>query len=187
MTGGWNIDVNKGTLPEKVATGFVEVFADMDGATYEPLIYVGSQVVNGINHAIVAKQTLVTNPPVDAIVLIILNEKPIDPIKSKFSVVSIEPIVKEHGGPGTLGDLEVNVQDITPETRKIFNEALEGLIGATYKPLYLVATQVVHGTNFVFLAQQNLATLDNDEHLVEVVVNVDEEEKARLVSIKTIL
>lgn len=182
--GGWNIDVNKGTLPEKVATGFTEVFNNIVGATYIPLVYVGSQIVNGINHAIVAEQTLITNPPVKNIVLVVLNEKPIDEIKSSFTVVSIEPVIT---GNDLMGGISVETQDITPETRVVFNKAIGNMVGATYKPLYLVATQVVNGMNYFFLAQQNLATLDNDEHLVEVEINVNSEDGISLVSIKTIL
>jgi 6-phosphogluconolactonase/glucosamine-6-phosphate isomerase/deaminase len=129
--GGWNIDVNKGTLPEKVATGFSEVFNNIVGATYIPLVYVGSQVVNGVNHAIVAEQTIITDPHIKNIVLIVLNEKPIDEIKSSFTVVSIEPVITGNdlmGGIGVDGHIAFNepytsltsrtgVRDLTSDTR----------------------------------------------------------------------
>lgn len=183
-TGEWNIDVNKcGSLPEKLATGFAQAFSDIQGASYTPLVYVGSQIVNGINYAIVAEQALITNPPIKNIVLIILNEKPIDEIKSNWTIVSIDPIIS---GSDVYGSVVVDPKEIDNKSRAMFNVALEGIVGATYKPLYLVASQIVHGVNYTYLAQQNLATVDNAEHLVTVTINVSEN-GINLVSISTVL
>lgn len=39
--------------------------------------------------------------------------------------------------------------NLTPEDKKIFQEAMGGLVGVTYTPL-AVSTQVVNGTNYKF-------------------------------------
>ena len=36
--------------------------------------------------------------------------------------------------------------------------AVEGLIGATYKPLLYLGEQIVNGTNYYFIAEQTLMT-----------------------------
>ena len=41
---------------------------------------------------------------------------------------------------------------ITPEAKNVFDQALKGLTGATYKPLAF-ATQVVSGLNYCFLCE----------------------------------
>ena len=46
--GGWNIDEMKGVnLPQKVQSAFTEITSGLVGAEYEPVLYVGSQLVNG--------------------------------------------------------------------------------------------------------------------------------------------
>jgi formate-dependent nitrite reductase membrane component NrfD len=94
LTGGWRIlDIKACDLPEKVASGFSEVFAGMVGATYIPVVYCATQVVAGINHMILCKQTLATKDTSEAIVKVILHEQlPVD--GGKFSLLNIENIVK---------------------------------------------------------------------------------------------
>lgn len=93
MIGAWQIlHVEGCKLPEKVATGFCEATEGLVGASYIPALYCATQVVAGINHMIICKQTLVTNPPKEAIVKLVLHEAlPSD--GGKFTVLSIEEIV----------------------------------------------------------------------------------------------
>lgn len=89
MLGGWNFDDFKGVnLPQKVASGFAAVFGGFTGADYQPIVYLGSQVVNGTNYLIIAKQTLVTKIPEEHIVKIVINEAP----DGTFSLVSISGV-----------------------------------------------------------------------------------------------
>lgn len=67
ISGGWKIDVkvNKtldGMTGEQMAL-FETAFRNLLGAHYTPLLYVGSQVVAGINHIYIAQCRLVTPPP----------------------------------------------------------------------------------------------------------------------------
>ena len=73
--GGWNLEEVKGTaLPQKVQTDFTAVTSDMVGADYEPIAYLGSQVVNGTNYRILALQKM-TRPDIEKrIVKMIIHE-----------------------------------------------------------------------------------------------------------------
>lgn len=72
--GGWNIDEMKGcNLPQKAQSAFVAVTSDLEGADYQPVLYVGSQVVNGVNYCILAKQTIITANPEYRLVKVIVN------------------------------------------------------------------------------------------------------------------
>ena len=72
--GGWNIDEMKGVnLPQKVQSAFTAVTGGLVGADYEPVLYVGSQVVNGTNYCILAKQTIITATPEVRLVKMIIN------------------------------------------------------------------------------------------------------------------
>ena len=60
MIGSWNVDVTVGKLPQKVATAVGKLNESIVGTEYTPIAYLGSQVVNGINHAVLAEQVIVT-------------------------------------------------------------------------------------------------------------------------------
>lgn len=93
MVGAWNFDGLKAcNLPEKVASGFSQVFEKLIGADYTPVLYCGTQVVHGVNHMIICKSKVVHPDAVTRLVKVILNEIPEDEIKSKWSIVSIEEI-----------------------------------------------------------------------------------------------
>ena len=72
--GGWNIDEMKGVnLPQKAQSAFTAVTGGLVGAEYQPVLYVGSQVVNGTNYCILAKQTIITATPEVRLVKMIIN------------------------------------------------------------------------------------------------------------------
>ena len=73
--GEWNIDDMKGcNLPQKAQSAFTAVTGGMVGADYQPVLYVGSQLVNGTNYCIFALQTLVTAKPERRLVKMIIHE-----------------------------------------------------------------------------------------------------------------
>lgn len=93
MVGAWNFDVLKPcNLPEKVASGFSQVFGKLKGVDYIPVLYCGTQVVHGVNHMIICKSRIVYPDAVTRLVKVILNEIPEDEINSSWSIVSIEEI-----------------------------------------------------------------------------------------------
>ena len=68
----------------------------------------------------------------------------------------VEPIKEDE--PIVDGFVDAEDKTITDELKDIFNKALDGLTGAKYEPVELVATQVVAGTNFKFLANGTKTT-----------------------------
>ena len=74
VLGGWNIDEMKSVnLPQKAQSAFTAVTGGLVGAEYMPVLYVGSQLVNGTNYCILALQTLVTQNPEKRLVKMIVN------------------------------------------------------------------------------------------------------------------
>ena len=76
MLGGIQLEEFKGMdkMPQKAASAWVAVEGGIVGAGYKPLLYVGSQVVKGINHWFIAEQTLILAKPERHIVKIAVNE-----------------------------------------------------------------------------------------------------------------
>lgn len=63
--------------------------------------------------------------------------------------------------------------------------ALEGLVGASYKPLLCVGKAVVHGTNYFFIAEQTLVTNPPVRRVVKLVVN-ELDGKYKLVGVENV-
>lgn len=74
MTGTINLEnFAEIKLPQKAASAW-SVVENLVGATYKPILYVGSQLVNGTNFWFIAEQTLVTANPTRRLVKLAINE-----------------------------------------------------------------------------------------------------------------
>lgn len=67
-------DMKECALPQQVATGLGKATEGMVGATYLLVLYVGQQIVHGINHAIICKVTQSDQDRPESLVMVILNE-----------------------------------------------------------------------------------------------------------------
>lgn len=94
-SGGWTLVPMEGCkLPEQVATGFSQVTESLVGADYTPVLYAGTQVVHGLNHMLICKQTLAAQGAPEHLVTMVLNQNcDGGDIVGKWSVVTIEQIV----------------------------------------------------------------------------------------------
>ena len=75
---------------------------------------------------------------------------------------------------------------LTSGQKKIFNKAVKGLTGVTYKPVALIAKQVVEGTNYVFLCQGTTATKKPVRGWYVLSANKNLKKKVSLLSVKKI-
>ena len=174
--GSWEVNVVVGAMPQKVATAFGEIFANLYGAEYTPIAYLGKQVVNGVNHAILAEQRIITGHDVKNIVMIVLNEKP-----EGFSLVSITPEVEGSTG---VGAVEVDVKtDIPADAKAAFEASMVGFVGCNVEPFVLLATQVTKGTDYIFAAESEVVAPDATKRVVLVTSNI----MTRSVQFETIL
>lgn len=93
MVGAWDFSTLKAcNLPEKVATGFSEVFSHLYGADYTPVLYCGSQLVHGINHMIICKMKICYPDAIEKLAKVVINEVPKTELESQWSIVTIENI-----------------------------------------------------------------------------------------------
>ena len=163
-TGSWDIAVQIGKLPQKVATAFDSL--NIVGAEYKLIAYIGSQIVNGTNHAVLAKQTILNGKDTENIVVMIFNEKPND---MNAVLVSIERVL-ESGEP--FGGIHVDVTtELNDEVMDIWIDAFEGFVGSTVTPYALLGTQVTTGTEYIFAATLVTTALEPEEHAMIVTIN----------------
>lgn len=77
------------SMPDEVTAGFSDVMGSLVGANYIPVLYVGKQVVSGVNHMIICRQTLAIPGEPEHLVNVVINRAS---GTNKWSVVSIERI-----------------------------------------------------------------------------------------------
>ena len=163
LLGGWKVGVVVDGMPEKVATAFAKL-NELVGAEYTPIAYLGSQLVNGVNHAVLAEQLLITGKDVKNVVLVIFNEKGMD-----CTLVSIERVIDGSDGMGgTVVDVKT---DIPAEALVEFEKCFKGFVGSTVKPFALLATQVVSGIDYKFAAEVTPVVPDAETKVAVVTVN----------------
>ena len=78
------------SMPQKAATAWSGGFEGLVGASYKPLLFIGTQQVKGTNYLFIAEQTITAYPIVRRIVTVTINE-----YDDKYTVVpeSIKVIV----------------------------------------------------------------------------------------------
>ena len=167
MLGSWKINVDVNGMPQKVATAVGKLSEQLIGAEYTPIAYLGSQNVNGTNHAVLAEQLIVTGKDTKNVVVLIFNEKPNE---MECSLVNIERVVESSGG--ALGGIAVDVKtDIPEDARDSFTKCFEGFVGSKVEPFALLGTQVVKGTNYIFAAQVTSVTAEPEVKASILIVN----------------
>lgn len=61
------------SMPNEFASAW-HIMEGLVGATYKPLLCLGSQLVNGKNFFFIAEQTIVTNPAIRRVVKVVINK-----------------------------------------------------------------------------------------------------------------
>ena len=111
-----------------------------------------------------------------------IEEQPVS--KEDYPIAEVKQDDQEIAIVG--GYEEVDDGTITDELKDIFNKALEGLLGASYTPVKLIATQVVSGSNYKFLAEGTKTTNPITKGTYYVYVNKDLQGNISLLDIETI-
>lgn len=75
-------------MPQDVATAWYGGVKDLVGAEYQPLLYLGNQVVKGTNYFFIAEETLITHPPIKRVVKVVINE-----FQGASEIISVEEIL----------------------------------------------------------------------------------------------
>lgn len=147
--GGWVFQVSLDAMPEKIATAFGELNEHLIGARYRPIAYLGSQVVNGTNYAVLAEQIISDLADTKNIVLIVFN---VAPGALKATLVYIKPVLD--GFSQGCGGVKINDEfKVTDEAQKAFDDVTEQFVGSKVEIFAFLATQVTKGINYFYAAE----------------------------------
>ena len=155
--GGWKIAPSATKMPQKVASVFDKVEKVL-GCTYKVIAYLGSQEVNGTNHALLAEQTVVTGEDVKNAVIMVFNEKP-----DSLDIAWIDTIPVVEGG-GKFGGTEIDMTTEIPEdAKKAFDAAIDGVVGSKFEAVAYVGQKITKGIDYKFIITGQPVTANPDE------------------------
>lgn len=153
LAGGWS-RAETPAVTEEVRALLEKAQAGATGESYIPVAYLGSQVVAGLNHAILCRVTMAAPDAKETYAVVTVYED----LKGEAEITRVRDFGKETNiREGLMGGwTQAESPLVTEALRAIFEKALEGLAGTAYEPLALVSSQVVAGMNYCFLCEAQL-------------------------------
>lgn len=169
--GGWNVygDNEETEMPEEAKEAFDKAMEGMTGAKYQPIAYLGNQLVAGMNYRYLCTTTLVTQQPVTKLTVVTVY-KDLEGNASVTNTVEIDPAAMfddqqavEFDPADIVGGwnaAEAQGCGLADNAQEAFDKATEALMGVGYEPLAVLSTQVVAGTNYTILAKATTVTAE---------------------------
>ena len=163
--GTWEVNISVDRYPQKIASALSKLNDQLVGAEYKPIAYLGSQVVNGVNHAVLAEQTVLSGKDIKNVVILIFNVKPNDIVAT---LVNIERVV-ESGDK--CGGILVDVSTDIPDDAMNALNSVFCFVGFSIKPFAYLGSQVVKGINYIFAAETTNVAPDAKPRVSLIIAN----------------
>ena len=188
-TGSWKVPENT-AVTEDHKTIFNNMTSKLDGFFFEPVAFLGSQVVAGTNYCFLCKPAFKSNGGLKSLELVYIH---VD-LKGEASLLAEDRLVlpgtenagKEAPVPGGWSYAEST--EITDKIKQVMEKATETLTGETYEPVAYIGSQVVSGTNHAILckASPSVKELNGESRFTIVFVYENLEGKCEITGTKDI-
>lgn len=194
----WKIDTTAKTLniPKEAREAFTKAVENYDGVELNPIALLGTQVVSGTNYMYLCTSTPVTQNPKTSYAIVVVYKD----LKGKSEITSVEDFdytkytnVKfddseeeaEVTGGWTVYD-KTSEQELSEKVQKVFDDSMNNLAGATFKPIALLGTQVVAGTNYAVIALETTTTKKPKSYIAVLTIYEDLNDKSQVTSVATL-
>ena len=159
------------------------------GVRRELMLYLGSQVVHGVNHACIARSEVVIpdTKPYYELIIINVNEE------GKTCIVRMETILESSKYP--MGCIICSREDEAPiriinsieanNLLKLFEKGIHNVLGFDYRAELYLGHQIVQGCNYYYIAEA--ANLENKTKSIKLVVMNLFIDQVKVIEIKDIL
>lgn len=194
IAGGWTVSSEPAapSIPEEAKEAFDKAVAELAGVGYEPIAYLGSQVVAGVNYGFLCRATVVSPDAEPSLCTL----KVYCDLEGNATIQDIKDIaISDYTASG---DVSFNPADLAggwalpedPEPAALpedvqtaFDTALEGFAGVGYQPLAYLGSQVVAGANYAILCNATSVTAEPQSALAVVTIYADLEGGAQITSV----
>ena len=144
---------------------------------YEPIAYLGSQIVAGTNYRILCRDLYASPDGLETYVIVIVFED----LDGHAMIADVLECGAEAGRAGQTGGWqEPETPEMTDNADEALQKAAEAVSETTYDSVALVATQVVAGTNYCILCKIAPASPENTSGYAMVYVYEDLQENATI-------
>lgn len=187
--GDWNIDPKQvNNIDENIKTIFNDASKTLLGVKRELMLYLGNQVLNGVNYAFICRSEITYPSALPYYEIIICNVSD----KNEISIVKIDKIIESSqnsaGGISCTSsdEAKINISNSKEanDLIKIFEEAVKDNQDFKYTNQLYVANQVVKGINYYFIAE---AVSNNGESSIKLLTINNFIESNELINVKDIL
>jgi len=176
-SGGWVLNED---LPQINDAIFDSATRELIGASYSPICILGSQVVSGENIQYLCYASPISNETSISLKVITIynnlnNESEVSSI-ADFNVKDYLDDEGENTPEGLMGGWSENVEVanlLSESDNEIFNIATTKILGVEYKPIALIASQVVAGRNLAILSIGTTQTEQPQSHLYVLKIYAD--------------
>ena len=176
MAGGWS-RAESPVVTDEMKEKLGKALDGMDGASYIPVAYLGSQIVAGTNYALLCRVAPVVPDAVETYAIVYLNET----LEGEVSIMEIVESEKTTDISDMAGGWFQSESPVVPdEVRASLEKALDGMVGATYQPIARLSSQVVQGTNYCILCEVTPVVPDAESSYALVYLYVDLDGNAEL-------
>ena len=151
--GGWTAAEDT-ALTDDQRSLFEKALEGLAGVGYEPVAYLGSQVVAGLNHCFLCKATVVY-PGTEPTYKLVYIYEDLDGNASLTDVVDLLGDGSEAlpGGWSIAEDAAMS-----EDVQAAFDKAMESLLGVDYEPVAVLGSQVVAGMNYKILCKATVVS-----------------------------
>ncbi|WP_297277121.1 hypothetical protein [uncultured Brachyspira sp.] len=176
--GSWNISTQQiDSMDENIKKIFTDASKELLGVKRELMLYLGNQIENRTNYAFICRSQILTPSALPYYEIIICNVSD----ENKVSISKIEKIIESSqnsaGGIKCTSYEEAKINTSKSKEAediiKIFDNAAKNVTDIKYNRELYVASQVVKGINYYFVANDgtniNLLTVNNFMNSSEII------------------
>ncbi len=178
LDGGWQAPDSM-EITDEIIEMVEKATADMLGVKYEPVAVIGRQIVSGTNYRILCKITPVTPDAAATYAIVTIYET----LDGAVEVTDIQNCDAEIVTGGPMGGWQDQAPAVTEESQKALENALENLVGAEYKEICCLRTQIVNGTNYCLLCEITPVVPNAESHFAIVFVYEDLDGNAQITDV----
>ena len=190
LLGGWETSEDP-AVDEELSGYFTEATSKLLGVDYEPIAFLGSQVVSGKNYCFLARTKVVypgAQPELAKVYVYVNTDGEASVLEVEHMEFGLTMDETEEEAVQVLSTIlggwkAMEDNEITEEQQAIFDEATGKLLGVNYKAMSILSSQAVAGTNYCFLAKTQVVAPDTEPEFALVYVNVNLDGEASVIDV----
>ena len=155
IAGGWEAAEDT-AMTDDLKDLFARALEGLTGVAYEPIAYLGHQVVAGLNHCFLCKSTVIYPDAKPGYSLVYIYED----LDGNLEVKDISDLQNANNEDLLGGWNAAEDPAISEDVQAVIDKAREQLLVVDYEAIALLASQVVSGVNYKVLAQAKAVSPD---------------------------